>query len=205
MYWRPEPIWDEQDAYIIGGGTSLKTFDFALLKDKNTIGCNSAFILGVDICKVVCFGDYKWWLHYKKELESYTGMVVSNSPRAVRIPNTGILGMKRFTRGLGTDSLGWNGNTGAAAVNLALIFGAKRIFLLGFDMKLDKKGEANWYNKRYEKEKAEVYKRFLKGFDYVARDLPVKFPGREVINLTEDSNLKVFPKASIVEHFLGRR
>ena len=205
MYWKPETIWEGQDVYIIGGGTSLKAFDMGLLRGKNTIGCNSAFTLGVDICNICIFGDYKWWQHNKRELETYEGKIVTNSPRVSRLPDERILGFRRLPRGMSKDCLGWNGNTGAAAINLALILGAKRVFLLGFDMKLSEEGKANWHNLRYEREKAEVYKRFLAGFQYVIRDLILVFPGREVINLTEDSNLDAFEKESIVGHFQGRR
>lgn len=207
MYWVPKEIWEGQDVYIIGGGPSLKTFDWNLLLDKNTIGCNSAFILGAEICKICAFGDFKWWKHYKEDLKSYKGMVVTNSPRIARLPDKEILGVRRKGRGLSNDIyfLAWNGNTGAMAVNLALLLGARRVFLLGFDMKLSEKGRANWHDKRYERVKADVYKRFMQGFRYAADDLPIKFPGREVINLTEDSLLDVFPKQSVLEHFQKER
>jgi hypothetical protein len=199
-------MWEGEDVYIIGGGTSLKTFDFNRLLNKNTIGCNSAFALGGDICDVCVFGDWKWWRHFgKKLLETFPGMIITNSPRVGRINHDRVFAMRRQTRGLSTDRLGWNRNTGALAINVALLLGAKRIYLLGYDMKLgtegEREGKANWHDLRYEKEKPGVYKRFQQGFENVVRDWKAMFPDREIINLTEDSELVGFPKESIVAHF----
>lgn len=205
--WEPEPIWEGEDAYVIGGGPSLREFDWSLLHGKNTVGCNSAFSLGAEVCKIVVFGDAMWWEKIGREgTEKFGGLVVGCSPRLHKDACPWLLKMDRHARqGLGTEGLGWNGNTGSLAINLALILGARRVFLLGFDMKLDmkldKKRRANWHELRYEDPKAEVYHRFCLAFVRVGKSLPKVFPGREVINLTEDSNLDVFPKASLVEHF----
>lgn len=43
--------------------------------------------------------------------------------------------------GLGLEYLHINGNSGFQAINLAYLFGARRILLVGFDMKLGPKGE----------------------------------------------------------------
>ena len=50
--WIPQEKWKDEDVFIIGGGDSLRTFNFDVLKDELTIGCNTAFSLGSDICKI---------------------------------------------------------------------------------------------------------------------------------------------------------
>ena len=201
-YWDPQAIWEGEDCYIIGGGPSLKTFDWELLRGRNTIGCNSSFLLGVDFCEVCVFGDAKFWRAHSERLKYYGGLVVTNLPAlASEETPPWVKVMKRRARGLHTDALGWNANTGALAINLALLLGASRIFLLGFDMKLGEEGEVNWYEQHLDKPNPRSYKRFTKGFGWVAMDLRRKFPDRQVFNVTDDSDLKRFPLVGLDYHF----
>lgn len=201
--WDPNPIWQGEDAYVVGGGNSLRHFDWGLIRGRNTIGCNSAYVLGPEIIKIVLFGDSRWWEEIgHKGTESYGGLVVSCSPRLVHSKCPWLLTMERHEKvGLGKTKLGWHGNTGAAAINLALILGAKRVFLLGFDMRMGEGHKPNWHDLRYEKGKPEVYNRFVHEMRHIPRTLPETFPGCEIINVTDDSELNLFPKVSIAEHF----
>lgn len=203
--WNPSQTWKDQDAYIIGGGPSLKGFDWGLLRGKNTIGCNSAFILGSEIVKINIFGDYDWWIKIgQNEGAKYGGMMVACSPRLKDDPTPWLLWLGRHdnSTGLGIERPCFNGNTGSLALNLALILGARRVFLLGYDMKApDPVKQPNWHNLRYQDGRAESYRRFIRQFAPVAKQLPVKFPGCEIWNVTDDSDLPYFPKVSVAEHF----
>lgn len=204
--YQPEEFWKGEDVYIIGGGTSLNNFNWELLRHRNTIGCNGAFGLGVDICKILIFGDLKFWENFKDRIKKeYGGIVVTNARELHDNEQPYLYTMKREPCGLHYDALGWNGNTGASAINLALLLGAEKVFLLGFDMKLGIEGKANWHDTRYEKEKAEVYDRFLKGYDDVYYDWKTKFENRYIINITNDSDLEVFPKITLEKHFRGEK
>lgn len=200
--WSPQPEWNGQDAYIVGGGRSLEHFDWELLRGKHTIGCNSAFILGASIIQITIFADILWWDKIgKKGTETYGGRVVACSPRAIEDLRPWLLTMDRYNgQGLGTRDLGYNGNTGSLALNLALILGARRVYLLGFDMFM-RDAKPNWHDVRYEKGVHSVYPGFVREFAHVARDLQVKFPGREVWNVTDESNLPYFPRVTPAEHF----
>jgi hypothetical protein len=191
--WTPKPVWKKQDVYIIGGGPSLQGFEWGLLRGKHTIGCNSAFTLGADVCNICVFGDAKWFLKYKPELKRYKGLVVTNCTNLKSDPTPWLLYMERKPSGLHTDCLGWNGNTGASAINLALILGAKRVILLGFDMKLGKGNKPNWHDRVIDRPSAEVYTRFLGGFQDVVRDWGSKFSDRDIVNATPGTALQAFP------------
>lgn len=200
--WMPEMIWAGKDCYVIGGGPSLKGFDWSLLRDRLTIGCNdTAHELGHGIVDIAVFGDRVWYDSHKDELVLFHesgGEVVTCLPN-FRVPSFPWLKvMARTPRGLSLEGLGWNGSTGAAAVNLALLLGAVRVFLLGFDMKIIG-GKFNWYEG--DEDDPLVYNRFLDGFGYVARDLPHVFPEAGVFNVTDDSVLDVFPKIPMRKHF----
>lgn len=207
--WKPETVWEGREVFIIGGGPSLKFFDWDLLHNECTIGCNSAIFLSPAVCKVAIFGDSIWLDKYRTEAEAYTkagGVLFTNNPRYTKPPSW-LWVMERKTVGLYHDALGWNWNTGAAAVNLALLLGAVKVYLLGFDMKLAKNGESNWHDKQVKgvgKDPIAVYHRFQEGFRRVRHDLPLKFPGREVINIHDDNSLDMFPTVSF-KKFWGLR
>jgi hypothetical protein len=83
--------------------------------------------------------DYAWWQHYRAD--QFTGAKYTASRRAAREFNLMWAG-QCIT---GVDD-GWPsrefgkicnaGNSGAQAINLAYLFGAKRIILIGFDYKV---------------------------------------------------------------------
>jgi hypothetical protein len=47
--------------------------------------------------------------------------------------------------GLGRRHIHWGGNSGFQAINLAYLWGARRIVLLGFDMQCGPGGESHWF------------------------------------------------------------
>lgn len=205
--WVPSREWRGEDAYIIGGGPSLRHFDWDLVRGKNTIGCNSAFLLGADVVRILLWADIEWWYKIGERRTAEFGGRVVGCPDKDHFPLEGcpwLLTLPRQETGLGHGALGYNFNTGSLAINLALILGARRVFLLGFDMKLSQDGRPNWHDLRHEAGSPEVYSRFKEGFQTVARVLPQEFPGREVWNVTDDSELEAFPKLSTWRHFTGR-
>lgn len=87
-------------------------------------------------------------------------------------------------------------NSGFQAINLAILFGAKRILLVGFDMTAGN-GKAHFFgdhppgliqNRNYE--------RFIPAFNAAAKRLP---RGVEIINCTPNSALRCFPMADLID------
>ena len=207
--WTPTPIWEGLEVYLIGGGPSLKSFDWKLLQGLPVIGCNAAVYLGAGVCPYLIFGDASFFSKHVSALEQYAkegGMVItpSRAIRAQKAPEW-LHQVRKTLKGLSPMAVAWNSNTGAAAINLALLMGAQTVYLLGYDMKLDVDGNANFHNAYNQTIRPKVFQRFLRGMSNIAKALPAVFPGRSVINLTEDSALEVFPKKSLVEHFAERK
>jgi len=200
--WKPEPILKDQEVFIIGGGPSLRSFDWSLLENENTIGCNNAFRLGPKVCKICVFVDRKFIFdapnHPRKgfydELAKFPGTVITNDSQLKTRHEPWILWMQRRPRGLHYDALGFNANCGATAINVALLLGATTIYLLGIDMHLGESKEPNWHEHLIDKPSEEVYGRMLASFGWVRKDLELKFPGRKVFNVNANSNLNIFPK-----------
>lgn len=198
------PIWLDKDVYIIGGGRSLKenNFDWDVLKNKKTIGCNDAYLLGVDICKICTFGDKPWFNHHQERLKGYEGLVYTSHPffsKTNEYPWVSYI--KRYDSGIHKDGLGWNANTGFNAINLALLLGASNIYLLGFDMHLGRDGKANWHDDNIDTPEKSVYRKFLFYQQIINRDITKKFPGSKVYNINDDSDLVVFPQIGVKEYF----
>ena len=206
MRWQPDKIWLNDECFVIGGGKSLERFDFDLLKKEKAIGCNDAYIYGSEICKICVFGDKKFLRHHEKGLGEYAksgGLVVTNERHLENSTIPWLLWMPRQNKGLHTDALGWNTNTGASAINLALILGAKKVYLLGFDRHLTK-GESNWHKNNLDKNNKDTYQRMNATDGYMKKDLKVKFPGCEVINVTNNSDLPHWPKVSFTKFWNER-
>ena len=191
--------WKDEPAIVLGGGASLKGFDFGLLEGLNVIGCNEAYRFGVSICPIVLFSDGFWFHKNRAELEAYVesgGLIATNCetmskngpvPPWVRV-------FKRLMSGLSDtdDSLFFGNNSGCGALNLALILGANSVRLLGMDGKsID--GKTHHHDHYSKQTQNESFKVFQRGWDKVKRDLE-KFPGAEVINIGPDSALETFPK-----------
>ncbi len=102
--------------------------------------------------------------------------------------------------------LSWNGNTGAAAINLAVHFGAKRIMLLGFDMNIDGNRMQHWHDlygkgpvSDDRRKRKLPFARHLQGFPVIAED--AKKLGVQIINVSANSEITCFPKMTIKQIF----
>jgi hypothetical protein len=210
--WIPDCRWEGEDCYVVGGGPSLRDFDWDRIRGARVIGCNSAFILGAGIVEILLFADYEWWKRIGEDrLQEFGGLVVGCCPRLEEdglenLPGWLLLAEREGDRnGLSVGpKLHFNGNCGAMAIHLALALGARRVNLLGFDMKAPSRDRANWHDVRCEPGNPDVYKYFAASFDTIARDLH-KYPGAVIVNVTDVSDLRCFPRESISEHFAGRR
>ncbi len=223
-------MWEGGDVWILGGGPSL-TEQFLIPKEIvnkvvkkelppsvysdylkpihncHVIGINVTFLIG-DWIDVVFFGDSPFFLRYRQALLKFPGLKVC----CCSIPDKDrawvkVLGRERNRpRGISESpyNVSWNGNSGAAAISMAVHAGAKRIILVGFDMKLSEDKRQHWhdlYGKGvYDNPKKMMklpFQRHLRGFEFIAKD--AKRLGVEIINASPDSAITQFPKMSIKE------
>lgn len=195
--------WKGGDAYLIGGGSSLRTFNFDFLKGRFTLGANEAFRKGPEICQRVLFADWKWYRARKFDLEAYAkagGIAYSVCPDTERFHMPWLRQLRRGITPLLSfrkDTLGWNQNTGAACINLAFHLGANRIFLLGFDMTANPDGQTHWHRWRGGPTPASSYTWFINSMESQAKGIA----GRaEVFNVTDGiSKLPWFEKIGFKE------
>jgi hypothetical protein len=207
--WDGQPQWQGQDAYLIGGGASLRTFDFSLLTGKNVIGINDAFRLGPEIIKYGFFGDSGYFHRNKWEMETATldFFTVAETLFSFNLPWCHYVKKQDFGWHQGGNTVAWNWSSGAAAINLAANLGAKRIFLLGYDMALVQ-GLSHWHGKQIRLTTPDLFVRFDTGFKRLWTELePFALKGLiNVFNVTDGlSKLQYFPRVSFEEFEKGLR
>lgn len=99
------------------------------------------------------------------------------------------------TAGLGRRHIHWGGNSGFQAINLAYLFGAARIVLLGFDMQVGPTGESHWFGDHPRNQGFANPKKFnswIRHLEILGRDLSDQRV--DVFNATRHTALTCFPQ-----------
>lgn len=200
----PDGSWKGKRCFIIGGGPSLRGFDFSRLQGELSIGVNRAFT-GVD-CTILFFMDrecYEWMIggdlggEVQRKFRAFKGFKVClyialyDYPRDIRLlRNTGSTAFTSSMR----NGIGSGTNSGYAALNLAVCLGANPIYLLGFDMSGSSDGKWHWWHGAYPQRpmttEKKVYRKFMQDFERVAPEL--KSRDVRVVNLNRQSALQCF-------------
>lgn len=233
MIWKVPRIWEGQTCWILAGGLSTaRQFNipeeliqkviskeeppsayspyFAPIHDEHVIGVNNAYKIGNWI-DALFFGDCSWYLVHKRKLKQYPGIKVTCCSRFQNKRREDCEGIKFLDKdsskrqGITTNKtkVSWNANSGAAAINLAVHFGAKRIMLLGFDMRMQKVGNSevsHWHGSHQaqnEKRKTPPFARHLRGFPVIARD--ALNLGVEILNVNTNSAIADFKQITLQE------
>lgn len=129
----------------LGGGPSLCAEDVDYCRGKATVlAINDAWRLAPWADALIA-SDAAWWAHYRG-VPAYTGLKFCLEASAAKWPgvqvlrNTGAEGLETEPTGVRTGR-----NTGAAAINLAVHFGAARVLLLGYDMEAKDENRSHWF------------------------------------------------------------
>lgn len=194
--WKIPKDWINKPAILLGGGASLRGFPFEKLEGHCVIGCNSAYKLGPKVVSYCLFNDTAWWQRSRIELEQFIaqgGTVVCNSPALAHLKIQGMHCTTREKHGVHEKGLGFNYSTGATAICLAVALGSTDIYLLGYDLQAVQT-QTHWHKFYTKRTQPAAFKRFMRGFDTVFRDLRDKYPEVTVRNV-------VGPTGSALNHF----
>jgi hypothetical protein len=222
--WKVPRAWEGETAFIIAGGPSLQGFDAEILRGRgrviavNTAGLarpagESGITPHCPWADVLYWADKNFFEVNHARLGEHRGKykIARHRPE---LPNRKTLGqalarehdIKVLPRAnpypqLSTKTTelgGWCG--GGNAINLAYLFGARRIVLLGFDMHFgsDRK---HWHRLAPWPQKPEMEKRYRSHHmpAIAAMAWPLQQAGVEVVNCTPGSALSCFPIRPIEE------
>lgn len=228
--WDVPKLWKGGECWIIGGGPSIphefgvpqrvidqvqsgeapiSTFSsyFKPIHDRHVIGVNAAFLLGswVDF---VFFGDSGFYLRNREEMDVFPNLIATCDPKHRNKYGGGVKYMPKDRShpwGITTKRghVSWNLNSGLASFSLAYHLGVKRIYLLGFDMRLSADYKQHWH-RHYKRDTMDLstfskkrmpFERHKKGFPQVAKDArKLKI---EIINVSPHSTVEQFPRVRL--------
>ena len=193
-----EPIWKDQDVYIVGGGPSLTGFDFNRLVGKNVIAVNKAYTQ-VIMPYVLYWTDSRFYNWYKSEIDYLkctkitTSLSIKDiSPDVIILKNKG---SKEMDINAAAHEICAGNNSGYGAIHLAIKMGAKRIYLLGYDLQPAEK-KTHWHSgyPSNTTHKDSVYKSML---DYFTKNAHIINAAAEVYNVNNKSAITCFKFCSL--------
>ena len=190
--------WPHATVVVIATGPSLTAEDVDYCQGKAKVICvNDAYRLA-PWADALYATDAKWW-QWHRGVPSFTGpkWSINNSqwngwnvtyPDVQLLLNTGPEGLEHKPTGLKNGS-----NSGYAAVNLAVHYGASHIILLGYEMQ-PRKGVSHFFGEHPNRQKS-PYDMFRRRFESLVK--PLKKIGVTVTNCSRNSALMTFPKADL--------
>lgn len=180
-----------EEIFIVGGGASLRFFEWDQLLCRRVIAVNRAYEV-VPNAEVVYFSDLRFWTWHQLQLEKHIGRKITSAARVKNrcVEHVQITGLT----GLDTEpgKIRQGNNSGYGAINLAVHLGVKKIFLLGFDMNFTG-GCCHWHDGYPVINTEKMLKRMVSYFDTLVE--PLNRLGIDVINLNPKSAVECFPKA----------
>lgn len=195
--------WADRPAVIIASGPSLSDEQLELVRlAVATERCNAIAVnntaLRAHFAPLAYFGDYLAVRQYLQALRPvFRGLVWTGSKAAAErwhLPHV------RTTNrpGLGETIVHLNGNSGFQALNLATLLGARRVLLLGFDMRLGADGRKHWFGDHPAPLVQEVlFDLWRANAEHIAVDARVR--GIEIVNATPGSALECFERVELGE------
>lgn len=198
------PNWHGETCVIIAGGPSAKDQDYDLVRASSAkvIAINNAYQLA-PWADILFACDLAWWKQYGAGLD-FKGLRLSTDRQACdpKLP----FDVRRVMLDRPSDRLnlvrynhvGWGGNSGFQALNLAIQFGAIKIVLVGYDMTV--RYGLHWHGahpRGMSNPTEGNILRWRKAVDNAADDIAKL--GINVINASSISELARYPKMSLKE------
>lgn len=189
--------WVGETVVCAATGPSLTAEDLALVRDRaRVIVVNDAYTVA-PWADVLYAADARWW-NWHQGANAFHGVKYSLSPEA-RVYGVTIL-RKGRTQGLSLDAgtLNTGLNSGYQAINLAVLYGAARIVLLGYDM-LRGPGRREHFFGSHPSGGPPNLARFLPQFQTLVT--PLAQAGVEVVNCTRRTAIRCFPQRPLEAEF----
>ncbi|MFA5031206.1 MAG: glycosyltransferase [Patescibacteria group bacterium] len=201
----PTGSWNNQRCFIIGGGPSLKEFDFSKLQGERVIAINKAFVDApfADI-QFSVDRQFQEWVTDPKKGGDKMAKARDAWPHFkghkvwLKVPGEHYFEGIEFVKSAGNEGISLSleegvydgSNSGYAALNLAIALGANPIYLLGYDMKHNN-GNSHYHEGYFKEQKENQLTLFARKFPKLAE--LAKEKNIQVVNLNQNSELQCFP------------
>lgn len=196
--------WKARPAVVVAAGPSLTAEDVEVVRASRqadrirVISVSNAWKLCSPWADVYFAGDRRYWLEYLQR------MLRAGVPRdrlATCCNVTAKIEQIAYYRaanrpGLGLTELHTGGNSGWMGLNLAYLLGARRIYLLGFDMMLGPEQEKHFDGAHTGR--CDVPLNFAEWIHRIRKALPdLQAQGVSVINCSRRTALDCFPRSTV--------
>jgi len=196
----------------LASGPSLTREDVESVRGKaKVIAINASYALAPWADALYCADahPFKWYWEVGPKggyehvaIKDFAGLKYSVTGVGKSYTGVNVIGRGR-DEGLSLDpaKLCLGRNSGYQAINLAVLLGASRIILLGYDMGVSN-GREHWHPERIPWKRS-PYQMFRTLFPSMVK--PLRDAGVEVINCSRQSALTCFPRHSLAEAFAMSR
>lgn len=183
-------------AICIASGPSLTQEDVDHCRGKGTVYAVKESILAAPWADVLYAADTDWWTEYPDRWRDFKGRKVTVSNRACQLfPELEYVEAKTQLKWSDTPgAIATGGNSGFQALNLAVLDGAERVILLGYDYGYDPaRQDKHWWDKEYPRNSRESnYAEWNKRLAAAAPMINVP-----VLNATRATAITCFPNIDI--------
>jgi hypothetical protein len=202
--WKIEPEWAGDTAVVLASGPSMTREQCEKVRHLRTIAVNNQ---GIDTiadkvmvpalapwADILYAADSKWWDHYGDRALKFAGRKVTIRGSQYK----GLLWLRQSaerTFDVRPNYLATGGNSAYQALHIAVHLGARRVILLGVDMKVAGRRK-HWFGDHPHKlNTMPNFGNWMKAFRRLAPIMEKR--GVEVINCSPDSALDAFPRQSL--------
>ena len=198
------PRWHDRPVIIVGTGPSLKGFDFERLRGLGWILACKESMFSLPFADAIFGLDIPWM----RQRHDYLAERVKSCEVYLAVPHQRLLHFRnipgvQYLRRLRTSNtfimdptaVEAGGNSGFGAINLAVIKGARKIFLFGFDY-----SAGHFNQERYDERDAwgngymNYFPRWATHFDETVDQL--NRLRVEIVNASPDSNVKAYERTT---------
>lgn len=196
-------IFEGQTCAVVAGGPSLQGFDWERLRGVPLVAINRALEV-LPFAPVLWWSDSRFWRMHRAAIEAHAAIWKATC-QINYIPEDnvpGVVTQYRFTGHSGFDdnrkNLRSGNNSAYACIHLLAHLGARKIVLLGVDMRHGAGGRTHFHDGHGLLHQEETMTRLMVPFfDTLAAPLAER--GIEVINASPQSALTTWPRCSLDE------
>jgi hypothetical protein len=212
--WKVTREWEGETVAIFAAGPSMTRADAELCRGRcKVIAVSNTGIDTLDSVSrewipalapwadILYAADGKWWMAYKDHALAFAGRKVANA----RVGFAEVYSLERSHEVVydkRPTHLASGGNSGYQAVHLAMHLGAKRIVLVGYDMKEGAAGRRHYYGSHPKPLDSRAnFVNWCRAFERLARILQQK--QIDVVNCSRQTALRCFKRSTIDRVFSG--